>query len=99
MYKIFIFDGKSDRRAERFAMPDAGEDFNRIALDFLPRTAPVALLPPPKLEIYPLDVDFQSGGQAFDDGDERAPVRFSGGRKFKKHKPFIMENGKWKVEN
>lgn len=79
MNEIFVFDSQSDRRTERFAVSDAGKNFNLIAFDFHTPAAPVALLSAPKFVIYTLDINFQSGRQSFDDGDECFAVRFSGG--------------------
>ena len=78
MNEILVFDPERDRRAEGFAMTDAGEDLDGVGLDLHPSAAAVALLAPPKLVVDRGDVDIETGGNALDDGDEGFAVRFAG---------------------
>ena len=45
-----------DRAAQRHALPDAGQNVDRIGLDPLPPAAAVPALPPPQLDVDRLDV-------------------------------------------
>jgi hypothetical protein len=52
----------------------AADDFGAVALDLHAPAAPVAPLSTLKLAVNLLLLHRQAGGQAFEDGDERAPV-------------------------
>jgi hypothetical protein len=58
MNEIAVFNRKRDGRAERFAVPHAGENFNRIAFDFHPSAASVTLLTTPELMVNFFDINF-----------------------------------------
>jgi hypothetical protein len=55
-------------------MPHAAYNLNAVALDLHPASAPVAPLSSFKLAVDTLDINGQTGGQAFEDGDQRASV-------------------------
>ena len=86
MDKIVILDHQRDRRAERFAVPNPRQDLDRIGLDLHPPAAAIALLPPPELVIYCIDVNRQTCRKAFDNGDQSLTVRFACGCEFEVHK-------------
>ena len=85
MDEIFVFDCQSDRRTERLAVPDAGQYLNRVGLDLHPTTASIALLTPPKLVVYRIDIDGEPRWNALNDGDESLAVRFARCCESKKH--------------
>ena len=75
---IRVADDKGERRAERPAVPKAGEHLHLVGLDLLARAAPVALLAAPQIGVDRLAVENETRRQAGDDGDEGGPVRFAG---------------------
>ena len=76
---VAVDDLQRDRAAERDAVPDAGENVDRVGFDPLPAAAAVAALPPPQLDVDRLDVDGHAGRKAVDQRDQRFAVRFAGG--------------------
>ena len=85
MDEVTILDGQCDWRSESFPVSDTGKYFNDVFLDLHPAAAAVALLPAPQFVVDCGDVDRQTRGQSFDDGDERFTVRFTCGCKFELH--------------
>src|SRR5256885_1653916 len=79
VFKITVARQQCDGRSERLTMPHARKNFDFVLFDLHAPTAPVTLLPPPKLVIDKLKVNRQACGQAFDDGDQPFAVRFSRG--------------------
>ena len=60
-----------ERRAERAAVPQAGEHLDAVLLDLLPRRAAVALLAPLQVGVDRVAVELEPCGQAGEDRDER----------------------------
>ncbi len=78
---VAVLDHHRDRAAHRLAGAHAREDLRAIGLDLHPPSAAVAALPAAKLRRDRVDVHGKPGGNAFEDDDERAAVRFAGGEK------------------
>lgn len=70
-------------------MPDAGEDVGGVGLDLHAAAAAVSLLTAPEFAVEELLIDFQAGGDAGQEGDERLSVGFSGGE-VAQHKFLIV---------
>ena len=67
-----------DGRAERHALPHAGQHAHLVMLDPLPRAAPIARLPTRQFRIDEGRVHPQAGGQPLDEGEHRRAMRFAG---------------------
>ena len=78
--EVLVGHHQGDRAAKRRAAPDAGEDFDVIGFDLLPAAAAVSALPPREFGVDRFDVEFDSGGKAVDQGEQRPAVRFTGGK-------------------
>src|SRR3954453_3556589 len=76
---VAIPDDERERRAERPAVPQAGEDLDGVGFDALPRAATVSLLPPPEIGVDRAALEDEARGQAGDDRDERRAVRLARG--------------------
>jgi hypothetical protein len=66
-------------------VPQAGQHLDRVGLDSLARTAPVALLAPAQVLVDARAVEDEARRESLDDGDERWAVRFACGRQPERH--------------
>ena len=81
-------------------MANARQYLDRVGLDLHPPAASVALLTPPKLVVDGGDIDGQTGGNAFDNGDEGLAVRFACCCELKEHKmDFTAKSQRRRSEN
>ena len=78
-FVVVVDDLQGDWRAERFGLPDAGENIDGVLFKFLASTASVATLSQSQFVVDEGFVDRQSGGESIDQGDEGFAVRFTGG--------------------
>src|SRR3954468_21334793 len=76
---VAIPDNERERRAERPALPQAGEHLDGVGFDALPRTSAVALLPAPEIGVDGAAIEDEARGQARHDRDERRAVRLARG--------------------
>ena len=76
---VAVRDDERERRAERDAVPQAGEHLDLVGLELLPRAPAVPLLAPAQVGVDRLLLEPQPGGQPGEDGDERGAVRFACG--------------------
>ena len=81
VHPVAVFDQHRDRPADRLAAADAGDDVGPIGLDRHPSAAAVAALPAPEITGHALEIDTKPGGDAFENHDEGAAVRFASGEK------------------
>ncbi len=66
-----------ERRSERQAVPEPGEDLDLVLLELLAWAAPVALLPALEIGRDRVAIEPEAGGQTRDDRDERRTVRLA----------------------
>ena len=66
-------------------MAEAGEHLDRVRLDPLAGTAPVALLPSAEVAVDRLPVEDEARREPGEDGDERGPVRLAGRDERERH--------------
>ena len=76
---VAVADDERERRAERAAVPQAGEHLDLVRLDLLARAAAVALLAPAQVGVDRRPVEHEPAGQPGQDRDERRAVRLAGG--------------------
>ena len=76
---VVVDDLQRDRAAERGAVPDAGEDVDRVGFDPLPAAAAVAALAAPQFDVDRAGVELHARRKAIDQGQQRFAVRFAGG--------------------
>ena len=81
VHPVAVLDQHRDRPADRLAGADAGEDVGPVGLDRHPAAAAVAALPAAQITGDAVEVDGKPGGDAFENDDERAAVRFASGEK------------------
>ena len=74
---IAVPDDERQRRAQRPAVPQAGEHLDLVRLERLPRAATVPLLAPPQVGVDGFPIDRQAGRQASDDRDQSGAVRLA----------------------
>ena len=77
--RVLVDDLERQRAAERDALPETGEERDRVGFDALATAATVAPLAPAKLAVDRRRVDGEARGEAVDQGHEGGPVRFTGG--------------------
>src|SRR5579863_10367946 len=75
-------------------MTHTGKNVGGVAFDFHAATAAVALLPAPEVAVEESLVDFQSGGHAGKEGDERLAVGLPGSE-VAQHKRSIVPDAGW----
>src|SRR6185436_18106273 len=71
---IFVFDQQSERRTERETVADAGQYLRVVFLDLHATPATISQLAAAQFIIDEALVHRQTGGQTFDDRDERSSV-------------------------
>ena len=81
VFEIAIADHDRDRRSERFAAANAGDDLRFIVLDLHPSAAAVAVLSAREITIDAVAIERHAGRHAADDDRELRSVRFAGGEK------------------
>lgn len=74
---ILVFHHQADGAAQRTAIAHARQDLRFVRFDLLARAPAVAALPKGEPGVDLFRIDFEIGRQSFENGDERAPVRFS----------------------
>ncbi len=89
---VAVFDQHRYRPAEGFPRADAGDDVGAIRFDRHASSTPIAALTPAQIPRDCLEVDRESGGQAFENDDERAAVRFAGGEKTQHSLEIVHED-------
>src|SRR6185503_2017330 len=88
---VAVVDGHRDGAAERLSRANAGQDLGAVGLDLHPLAAAVAALAALELARDGLGVDRESGGQALEDHDEGAAVRFTGREKSQHPREILYE--------
>ena len=83
-----VGDEEEDRRAERHAVADAGDDVGGVVLDRLAGAAPVAALAAGEVDRQLLGRQGEPGRHALDDHAERSAVRFAGRQPAQATHPF-----------
>ena len=71
---VAVADHEAHRASERRAVPHAGEDLHRVALDLHAAAAPVTALPPPQVRVDRGAVHGDARGKPFDDDREGGAV-------------------------
>src|SRR5262245_24567932 len=71
---VFVFDEQGERRAERETVADAGQYLRMVFLDLHATAASVTELAATQLVVDETLVHRQTGGQTFNDRDERSSV-------------------------
>jgi len=77
---VAVPDDHRDGRAQGLARPDPSEPFDAVGLDLHARAAPVAGHAASQLGVDAVGAHRESGGQALEDRQQGATVRFTGGR-------------------
>ena len=79
IFPVAVFDAQRDRRADRFPVAHAREEFRLILLDSLASAAAISQLAAVQLAPDEIQVHRHARRQPGNPGDERLPVRLSGG--------------------
>lgn len=74
---IFVNNLQRDRAAERLALPNAGENIDRIGLYALASATAVATLAATKFLIDDRGIELYSGGKSIDERQQRLAMRFA----------------------
>src|SRR5207253_7333382 len=82
---VAVADDERERRPERPSVPQPREHLHLVGLDLLARRAAVPLLAAAQIGVDRVPVEDESGGQPFDDRDERGAVRLAGGGQLQGH--------------
>ena len=77
-FRVVIGDQHCDGASDGRALPQAAEDFGAIGFEPLPPAAAEASLAAAQFGVDPVFADFDSGGKAFDEGQQCFAVRFAG---------------------
>ncbi len=82
---VAIADQHRDRRADRLAGADAGQEFDGVLLDLHAAPAAVALLAPRELAVDVRRKQRQARRHSFENAHEGRAMRFTGGRETEDH--------------
>src|SRR5262249_37412522 len=78
---VLVVDPQPQRRPERLAEANAGEDLRGVLLNAHPPTAAVPLLAPREIAVDELRGEREPRGQALEDAEKRRSVTLAGGER------------------
>jgi hypothetical protein len=80
---IPVFDLEGYRTADRFTVPDSGQNLNLIFFDAHAPAPPVTQLAPVELEIEKLEINRKTRRKTLEHADQTPAMRLAGGHKTK----------------